>query len=72
MAYNMHYMDQDVKVTLDRVHDHTFNDEYMVANFGNKYALNSLHAQIVDLQSVDALEIRESWDIQAYLLQNQQ
>ncbi len=70
MAYNMHYMDTNVKITLDRVHDLTFNDEYMIANFGDKYALNSLHGQIID-PHVDSLDIRESWDIQRSLLENQ-
>lgn len=70
MAYNMHYMDPRVKVTLDRVRDHAFGDEYMIANFGGLYALNSLHGKIIS-PSVDSLETRESWDIQATLLNNQ-
>jgi len=70
MAYNMHYMDPDVKVTLDRVRDHTYGDEYMIANFGGLYALNSLHGKIIN-PSVDSLETRESWDIQRALLENQ-
>ena len=71
MAYNIHYMDRDVYVTLDRVRDHLYNDEYMIANFGNKYALNSLHGQVVELQAVDSLEIRESFDIRSLLITNQ-
>jgi len=71
MAYNMHYMDQDVKVTLDRVIDDTFGDEYMIANFGGKYALNSQHGRVIALHDVDSLDIRESWDIQRSLLENQ-
>ena len=71
MAYNMHYMDPNVYVTLDRVYDHHFNDEYTIANFGGKYALNSQHGKIIRPHEVDSLEIRESWDIQATLLNNQ-
>lgn len=71
MSYNMHYMNRDVLVTLDRVYDHHFNDEYTIANYGGKYALNSLHGQVINLQEVDSLEIRESWDIQRTLLDNQ-
>lgn len=71
MAYNMHYMDQDTYVTLDRVYDHVFGDEYMIANRGGKYALNSLHGQVINLQSVDCLETRETWDISRSLIKNQ-
>lgn len=71
MAYNMHYLDQDVKVTLDRVRDHTFNDEYMIARFDGKYILNSLQKQILTHRDVDSLEVRESWDLQETLLDNQ-
>lgn len=71
MAYNMHYMEPRVAVTLDRVYDHHFNDEYMIANFGGKYGLNSQHSPVIKLQDVDSLEIRESWDIQRTLLNNQ-
>jgi len=71
MAYNMHYIDQDVRITLDRVYDHEFNDEYMIANYGDKYALNSLHGPVIKLHSVDSLEKRESWDIKQALMNNQ-
>lgn len=71
MAYNMHYMDSRVRVTLDRVYDTVFNDEYMIATFDGKYALNSLHGAVIALHSVDCLELRESWDIQRTLLKNQ-
>jgi hypothetical protein len=70
MAYNMHYMEPRVAVTLDRVYDHHFNDEYMIANFGGKYGLNSQHSPVIKLQDVGSLEIRESWDIQRTLLNN--
>jgi len=71
MAYNMYYMDNSVNITLDRVRDLTYNDEYMIANFDGKYALNSMQRNVIDLNDVDFLEIRESWDIRAYLDQNQ-
>ena len=71
MAYNIHYMDTKVHVTLDRVRDHLYNDEYMIANFGGKYALNSQYAQVINLQNVESLEVRESTQIDAYTLQNQ-
>lgn len=71
MAYNMHYMDQDADVNLHRVRDHKFGDEYMVAEL-NGLALNSLHDIVVNLHSVEFLEIRETFDIRSRLLQNQQ
>lgn len=71
MAYNLHYLDSDTNVTVDLVRDHKHHDEYMIANFGGKYALNSLQAPIIFLQEIDYLEIRQSTDIRAYLLHNQ-
>jgi hypothetical protein len=71
MAYNIHYLDKDVNVTLARVRDHVNNDEYMIATYGGRYALNTLHAQVVDLHSVEYLEVRESFPIRSYLLHNQ-
>lgn len=70
MAYNIHYLDQDAEVSLHRVRDHTYNDEYMIATLGN-LALNCAHEQIVDLHSVDTLEIRESFDMRSLLKLNQ-
>ena len=67
MAYNIHYMDRDVNVTLNRVRDHTNNDEYMTAVFDGKYTLNTFNNQILTSQSVASLEIRESYDIRLYL-----
>ena len=71
MAYNMHYMEERVFVTVDRVYDHTFNDEYLIANYGGKYALNSLHGRVINIQEADGLEIKESWSIQD-ILKNQE
>jgi len=71
MAYNIHYMDKNVRVSIDRVRDHKFHDEYMIATFDGKYALNSLHTQILNLQGVESLEVRESIPISSYILQNQ-
>jgi len=71
MAYNIHYMDKNVHVSIDRVRDHKFHDEYMIATFDGKYALNSLHTQILNLQGVESLEVRESIPISSYILQNQ-
>lgn len=67
MAYNMHYMDCNKTVTLDRVYDHKNNDEYMIAVFDSKYAMNILYNQVTPLRSVAYLEIRESFDIRSYL-----
>jgi hypothetical protein len=66
MAYNIHYI-SDKNVVLNRVRDHTHNDEYMIATFNNEFILNSLHGQVVNVHDVDCLEIRETWDIQAIL-----
>jgi hypothetical protein len=71
MAYNIHYMDSDVNVTLNRVHDHTNNDEYMTAVFNDEYTLNTFNNQILTPQSVASLEIRESYDIRLYLERKQ-
>ena len=71
MAYNLHYMNTDVNVTLDRVRDHITHDEYMIANYDGQYALNSQQAQIINLQNVESLEVRESIQIGSYILQNQ-
>ena len=72
MAYSMSYMDSDVNVTLDRVRDHRHGDEYMVANYGNKYTISSLHAPIIEFHSVETLEICESIPILSHILPNQQ
>ena len=67
MAYNIHYIDRDAKVTIDRVRDHTYHDEYLIATYNDEFVLNSLHGTAVNIQDVGSLEIRETWDIQAVL-----
>ena len=67
MAYNIHYIDRNAKVTLDRVRDYTYHDEYLIATYNDEFVLNSLHGSVIDVQATDSLEIRETWDIQAVL-----
>lgn len=67
MAYNIHYIDRDAKVTLNRVRDHLHHDEYMIAVYNDEFLLNSSHGSVINVHDVDCLEIRESWDIQAAL-----
>jgi hypothetical protein len=67
MACNIHYIDRDVTVTLDRVHDHTYHDEYLIATYNNEFVLNSLHGAVISIHDAASLEIRETWDIQAVL-----
>ena len=67
MAYNIHYIDRDAKVTIDRVRDHTYHDEYLIATYNDEFVLNSSHGSVIDVQATDSLEIRETWDIQAVL-----
>lgn len=71
MAYNIHYMDSDIEVTLARAYDTTYNDEYMIAIYDGEFALNSLHGSVINLHDVDSFDIRESWNIQEHILQNQ-
>lgn len=72
MAYTMFYMDPDVHVTVDRVYDETHNDEYMIANYGGLYALNSLHGKVINLREVNAIKIKESFGISRDLLLQEQ
>lgn len=64
MAYNMHYLDQNVNVKIARVLDTKYNDEYFIAIWNDTYILNSMQTQIVDLQGNTDLHIKESWSIQ--------
>ena len=71
MAYNMHYLDTDAHITVDRVYDEKFGDEYLLANYNNQYALNTPYEHVLNLQNVDALKVKESWDIKTCLQQKQ-
>lgn len=71
LAYNMHYIDQDINVKVSRVFDTKNNDEYFIAIWNDSYVLNSLYGDIVDFPSVDTtLDIRESWMIQDIVCEN--
>ena len=71
MAYNMHYLDTGAHITVDRVYDEKFGDEYLLANYNNQYALNTPYEHVLNLQNVDALKVKESWDIKTCLQQKQ-
>lgn len=61
MAYNMFFIDQEKNVTISRVYDTKFNDEYFVAVWDDQYVLNSLHDAIVTVDIFDEhLQIQES------------
>lgn len=72
MAYNMHYLDETVNVKIARVLDTKYNDEYLVAIWNDRYALNTMHNDVLDLQEnkVD-LVIKESWTIQDIINEKQ-
>jgi hypothetical protein len=71
MAYNMHYMDSSIDINVSRVRDTLYNDEYILATFAGKYALNSLHGRIINLQNVDSFKVQESYDIRDILYSHQ-
>jgi hypothetical protein len=68
MAYTMYYIDDSLNITVDRVRDQLYGDEYMIANIDGHYALNSPHAPVTNLHSVESLEIRESFEIRELIL----
>lgn len=69
MAYNISYVIPNASVDLSRVYDHKFDDEYMIALCNQQYALNSQHCRVLDITTVDTLEVRESWNVHHALLE---
>lgn len=72
MAYNMHYLDETVNVKIARVLDTKYNDEYLIAIWNDRFALNTMHNDVLDLQEnkVDLI-IKESWTIQDIINEKQ-
>ena len=68
MAYTIYYMSNSKCITIDRVHDHMYNDDYMIANFDGKYILNSPYNKIIDIQKNNQITICDSVNIESLLM----
>lgn len=64
MAWTIHFIDPDADILVARVRNKDQSDEYIVAIYNGKYALNSPYARLVDLTSEDIFDVTESWKIQ--------